>query len=97
MQFKMFFFKYMFQDTFSFSRKLKRQIRDIGLPQYFKYRSLSPCNMALHEEKIKSRKWFISAIVLALISVRLVEKVWIETMDEYTPVYCCVIFNDYMV
>ncbi|CAF4431548.1 unnamed protein product [Rotaria sp. Silwood2] len=83
---------------FHFSQSLWRKIQELGLTQYVKYANLTASNNASAEEKMKSTKWFLCAIGLALIPPHLVEKTWAEVMDEYTPSHRSAIkFNDYMV
>ena len=83
---------------FHYSQSLWRKIQELGLSRSVK-RSRSPKpNAVLTEEQKKGTSWFLSAIGLALVPSFLVEKIWAETMDEFTPEHQSSIkFNDYMV
>ena len=83
---------------FHFSQSLWRKIQELGLSRLVKRSRSSKPNVVLTEEQKKGTNWFLCAIGLALVPPFLVEKVWAEAIDDFTPEHQSSIkFNDYMV
>jgi hypothetical protein len=83
---------------FHFSQSLWRKVQELGLTRCVKSSRSPKPNTVITEEKKKATEWFLCAIGLALVPPYLVEKIWTEAMDDYTPAHhSAVKFNDYMV
>lgn len=83
---------------FHYSQSLWRKIQELGLCRCVRYSRSIKSSQASPEEMKKETKWFLCAIGLALVPPHLVEKIWTEAMDDFTPTHhSAVKFNDYMV
>ncbi|CAF1414934.1 unnamed protein product [Rotaria sordida] len=81
---------------FHYSQCLWRKVQDSKLTRLVSRNASS--NDFSDDDKKRADHWFLAAVGLALIPPSLVESVWTEAMDAYTPESRnAEEFNDYMV
>ncbi|CAF1362309.1 unnamed protein product [Rotaria sordida] len=80
---------------FHYSQSLWRKVQDLKLTRIVLCNANS--NDFFDDDKKRADHWFLAAVGLALILASLVESVWTEAMDAYTPESRDTQeFNDYM-
>ncbi|CAM2715360.1 unnamed protein product [Rotaria socialis] len=83
---------------FHYAQSLWRKIQELGLTRHLSPSTDKENTDISPEEKKRADHWFLAAIGLALIPPELVERTWMEVMDEYTPEHASATkFNDYLV
>ncbi|CAF4332865.1 unnamed protein product [Rotaria socialis] len=83
---------------FHYAQSLWRKVQELGLTRLVNPSNARRSSKFSNEARKNAKDWFMAAIGLALIPPNLVEKTWIEAMDEKTPTHrSSVKFNDYMV
>jgi hypothetical protein len=83
---------------FHYAQSLWRKIQELGLTRHVSLSTDEEDTDISPEEKKRADHWYLAAIGLALIPPELVQRTWMEVMDEYTPEHVSATkFNDYLV